>query len=322
MTRFLSVTTASLVVASFAVLAVGCAPKEEDDAERFREALPVQDEVALRVPSNQGTTSSTSQGLRIATAGSTNASTNATYYELTREFTAGVDGATALILGGVWAIVHLPPTTIEPKRAVWGPGQANALEPAVWRFTVNEVGDKEYDYVLEGQPKAGGTWLPVLRGHGYGKERTEHKQGWFSVDNDNYRALEPTRGKDYGTTKITYDLRQLPATILAELRPGDGRGFVDFKVTHDVGGAGSITITGQGDLDDSKATKMEDIAIVSRWASDGSGRADASLANGDMPQKVEATECWSTAFARVYYKDTVDYEAPTGDVTQCSFAAK
>lgn len=320
MARILSVCAASLALVSISLVGgTGCAP-QEDDAERFREALPHQEEVALRVPGTNGT-ASTSQALRIATTPveGQGVAGNAKYYQLTRDLTAGVDWATAVILGGIWAIVHTPPTTLEDKRAVWGPGAANALEPAVWRFTVTEVGDAEYDYVLEGQPKQGGDWLPVLNGHGYGKSRAEHKQGWFVANNDNYRTLEPTRGKDYGTTKITFDLKQLPATILAELRPGDARGWVDLKVTHDVGGAGSIDIKGTGDLDQSKATKMEDLEILSRWAADGAGRADASLANGDMPLTVDATECWSSTFARVYYKDTVDFEPATGDVASCKF---
>jgi hypothetical protein len=306
-----------IVVLSFvlAAFANGCTAAS-DDADRFREPIPVKEEVALAVPNG---TATTRQGLRIATVPTLGEV--ARYYRLTRDLTSGVDGVTALILGGVWAIVNTTPTSIEPKKAVWGPGSGNALEPAVWRFTVREVGDAEYDYVLEGQSKTGGPWLSVLSGHGYGKSRPEHKQGLFNIDNDAYRTLEPTRGKDEGNAKVTYDLRQLPATIDVELRPDPAKGWIDLHVTHDPQGAGSIRVSGLGDLDDSKLTRLENVELVSRWTSNGSGRADVALANGDLPFAVEATECWSPTFTRVYYKDSVNFEPPIGEASSCSLAA-
>ncbi|MBX3207852.1 MAG: hypothetical protein KF764_22590 [Labilithrix sp.] len=316
----MKVVALAFVVSALSAFANGCAVPASEEAERFREALPLQQEVALRVPGAANATNATkpkSGGLRIATG--TGAGATARYYQFTRDLTGAVDFGTAVILGGIWAIVHSAPTTLEPKKAVWGPGAGNALEPAVWRFTVNEVGDAEYDYVLEGQPKAGGAWLSVMKGHGYGKSHPEHKQGWFEVDNDAYKTLEPTRGNDEGKTKVTYDLKQLPATIAVELRPDAAKGWADVKVTHDQAGSGSVEITSLGDIDESKATALEDIHLLSRWTSEGSGRADISMSNGDLPFTVDATECWSSSFARVYYKDTVDFEPNTGDASVCAF---
>jgi hypothetical protein len=306
-----------IVALSFVLCAFGngCTANT-DDADRFREPIPAKEEIALAVPNG---TSTTSQGLRIATTPTPGEV--ARYYRLTRDLTSGVDGVTALILGGVWAIVSTTPTSIEPKKAVWGPGSGNALEPAIWRFTVREVGAAEYDYTLEGQSKSGGPWLAVLAGHGYGKSRPEHKQGYFDIDNDAYRTLDPMRAKDDGKAKVTYDLRRLPATIDVELRPDPAKGFIDLHVTHEEQGAGSIRVVGLGDLDDSKTTRLENVNLVSRWTSNGSGRADVALANGDLPFAIDATECWSPTFARVYYKDTVNFEPAVGELTSCSLAA-
>jgi hypothetical protein len=305
-----------LVASAASAFGNGCAASA-DEAEKFREALPLQEEVALRVPGNASGMATRTQGLTFATGDTTPGA--ARYYQMTRDLTGAVDFGTALMLGGIWAIVHTTPTSIEPKKAVWGPGAGNALEPAIWRFSVTEVGDAEYDYVLEGQSKGGGAWLSVLNGHGYGKSRPEHKQGWFKADNDAYKLLEPARSRDEGTTKVTYDLRQLPASIAVELRPGGTKGWADVLVTHDVAGAGSVAIKGLGDLDPLKTTKLEDIQLLSRWGSNGAGRADVVFRNGDLPFTVDATECWSTSFARVYYQDTVNFEPQSGDPKVCSF---
>jgi hypothetical protein len=320
--RFASLLLTSAALGSFAA---GCAIKP-DDSERFREAIPTQEQVALRVPGaeamNTGSVGKTSIRIKTDPGSVTNAGdATARYYRFTRDMTNAVDFGTAVILGSVWSIVHTEPTSIDAKTAVWGPGAASALEPAVWKFTVKEVGTAEYDYVLEGQPKAGGAWLTVMQGHGFGKASPQHETGWFEWNNDNYRTLDPARAKDDGTTKVTYDLKKLPATIAVELRPSASKAWADVTVIHQDAGAGSVEITALGDLDDSKATQLEDIHLLSRWTAKGSGRADIEMKNGDLPFTVTARECWSESFARVYYEDTVSFEPKTGTETACALPA-
>lgn len=319
--RFASLLSVSVVSGSFAA---GCATNP-DDSERFREAIPTQEQVALRVPgaeaANTGSVGkqSFSGGLRIATL--PGADPTARYYRFTRDITNAVDFGTAVILGSVWAIVHTDPTSIDAKTAVWGPGAASALEPAVWKLTVKEVGAAEYDYLLEGQPKGGGAWLTVMQGHAYGKSSPQHETGSFEWDNDNYRKLDPARAKDDGKTKVSYDLKKLPATIAVELRPSASKAWADVTVTHQDAGAGAVEITGLGDIDDTKTTQLEDVHLLSRWTSKGAGRADIELRNGDLPFTVTARECWSESFARVYYEDTVSFEPASGAESACALPA-
>jgi hypothetical protein len=319
MASWAKVLVAACTVTTIGALgAVGTGCTVKDDADRFREAIPQSEDVALNVPSG-GSGATTTKGLHIATNGPTDST--ARYYRFTRDTTRVVDLTTGVILGVIWAVVNQPPTTIDAKHAVWGPGGGdNALEPLVWRFTVTEVGDAEYDYALEARPKAdpGADFIAVLTGHGYGESRPEHRTGWFQADNDAARELDPDENHDEGTTKVIYDLRQKPATIKVELRPGADEGYADVLVTHDAGGAGSVEISGLGDIDDSKATKLEDLHLLSRWDTTGAGRADIEMNGGDLPFTVDASECWSSSFARVFYKDTVDYEPPTGDPSACS----
>ena len=319
MIRFLKPCAFSVVITAVTAVTSGCTPTE---ANRFREALPVGEDIALRVPGETSAgTGKTSQGLHIAT--NTPAGTSARYYQMTRGLTASVDLATAVILGGIWTIANTEPTSLEDRKAVWAPTTASGLQPAIWRFVVTQVGDAEYDYALEGQPRAGGAWSAALTGHGYGKSRPEHKMGWFKADNDAYRKLEPALATEGGTTKVTYDLRTTPATIAVELRPHAdlADGWIDLAVTHLAGGAGSVTIGGLADIDEKSASRVEDIRLVSRWAADGSGRADVVMKGGDLPFVVDASECWSSSFVRVFYKDTVDFEPATGAAASCTFPA-
>ena len=133
-TRVLGVFVTAFSIGAFGA---GCTV-QKDEGDRFREAVPESEDVALKVPGAQGGSAQT-KGLRIATNGTTSAT--ARYYRFTRDMTSAVDLGTAIILGGVWLIVHSEPTSVDSKHAVWGPGQGNALDPVVWRFTVTEVGE-------------------------------------------------------------------------------------------------------------------------------------------------------------------------------------
>jgi hypothetical protein len=308
-----------------AAMLVGCSASSED-AARFREAVPQGDDVALRVPGGAAATGTTTQGLRIQSPGAaTGPSSDAKFYAFTRDLTRDVDRTTAGILGAVWALVSTPPTTLEDKRAVWGPGSSSALEPNEWRLVVTEVGAGEYTYAFEGRPKAGGDFRGVLTGKGFAVSHPSHKAGSFEVDHEVYRALEPTAAKpqDEGRTKVTFDLAKAPATIAVELRPGAAKGWIDVQVAREPAGAGRVDIRALTNVDGSASTQLEDVTIASRWDASGAGRADVVMEKGDFASlSLKATECWSASFSRVYYEDTVGSEAKIGDASACVVAAK
>jgi hypothetical protein len=296
---------------------------QADDAERFRDPIPQANDAKTGVPGTSGA-SAKSQSLRPMDT-PLGGTSYAKYYQLTRDVADGIDGGTAWVLTLVWAIVHSTPTSIEPHKAVWGPGNGDALSPVVWRFTVIEVGDKEYDYRLDGRPKGSSSeadFKTVLSGHGWGKTRPEHRQGTFTLDFDASHALDPVRSKDTGTAKVAYDLRQYPETINVDITSTDKTRYGTLGVTHQADASGAVDITMHDDLDPSKTTKLEDVVLHSRWDPTGAGRGDAQIRGGDLPATtsvVQASECWNSAFARVYYKDSADYEPPAGNASACVF---
>jgi hypothetical protein len=299
--------------------APGCMIKTEDDASRFRQAIPASSDVKLSIP-KEGATSTTAS---FHTKGGDSPTAYAKYYRFTRDMADAVDWGTAEILGLVWIIVHSPPTHVTAKQAVWGPGNGNALDPVVWRMTVTEVGDDEYDYVLAGRPKASTSeadFRPILTGHGWGEKHPMHRKGTFAWDNDAYRSLDAARAKDDGNVKVDFDLRTYPATIVAEAHtPKDEKGWFKVGVTHEKNGGGAVDISALGDVDDSKATKLENVTLHSRWNETGAGRADVEITGGDAPSTIDASECWSSSFFRVYYKDTISFEPASGDESSCAF---
>jgi hypothetical protein len=296
---------------------------QADEAERFRDPIPQSGDVATGIPGTSGA-GAKAQSLHLMDLPGSGAS-YAKYYQMTRDMADGVDEGTGWVLALVWAIVHSPATQVGLHTAVWGPGNGDALSPVVWRFTVNEIGDREYDYKLEGRPKGStneADFKAVLTGHGFGKTRPEHRQGDFTLDFDASHALDPARSKDTGTVKVAYDLRQFPATINADLTSSDKASYGSVDVTHQADSSGAVDVKMHADIDPSKTTKLEDVVIHSRWDATGAGRADVQISGGDLPAttpEVQASECWNAGFARVYYTDSANIEQPAGNETACVF---
>jgi hypothetical protein len=317
-----------LLVVSLALasLGTGCVV-QNDEAARFREAIPESDDVAIALPRSSGGATTKSLGAKEGTA----TTSSARYYQFSRDLSDGLDWGTAQILGLVWLIVHQPPTKIEAKKVTWGPG-GDPLDPITWRFVAKEIADREYAYALEGRPKASTSdadFKPILTGHGFGKTHKNHRQGWFAIDNEVKNALDPARAKDTGSVKVEFDLRTYPTTIhaYAQTAADKSKGWFDVTLTRDATRAGNLDIKALGDIEDpgKKDGVLEDVTLFSQWSSTGAGRADVRITGGSLPAtitRVDASECWSSSFARVYYFDSVPIEPTTGAPTACAFTAK
>jgi hypothetical protein len=314
-------------IAAMGIGSQGCTLKTQDSS-RFAEPIPQGSDVALGVPGSPsavGTTAASASELHIdgyPNSGGAVGGDYAFWYAFTRNVTDGVDLGTASILGTISLVVQLPATSTTANEAVWGPG-GDALDPAVWRLTVDEVATDEYDYHLDARPKASTSesdYRALLTGHGYGDASPSHRSGWFQIDQDAYNALEPLRAHDSGTVKVTYDLRAFPKTIEADVKHTADAAWFDFVVTHDADGSGAVSANANGDISTPPDGTYETITLESRYDSTGAGRADVEVTGGDLgTQTVDSSECWGTTFAESYYTDDASWRPTSGDVAACVF---
>jgi len=321
-----------------ACLLPGCLLEKQDDGQEYREALPLREAVVVAGPETGDAAGTKTASISKPQAdGPLGRRDYAKWYGFTRAVRGGVNLVTAGVLGSVWTLVHLEPTAIVDGEATWGP-YTDALEPVTYRFRVTRVARGEYDYVLEGRPKTSDSdadYRAVLSGHGYGKAHPDHGQGDFSIDLSAAHELDPVaHADDSGTVRIVHDLprdidaggKGLPRTITATVEPDPAVNPESFRVTSkaELDGTGSLHVDAKSDVDDSKATALEDVTIDSRWRADGAGRADIVIAGGDIPADpgtVSAVECWGADFMRSYYADSIDFEQAQGDQTACVYDA-
>ncbi|MFO7179437.1 MAG: hypothetical protein DIU78_012125 [Pseudomonadota bacterium] len=331
-------THTALLLTTLSLLSAGCTIRQpsDDDVSEYREALPKADHVRVAGPETQGTEKAqTAYGAAdaglLADAREPEVDV-AQWYSFTRNVRDGVNVVTGVILGSLWLVVHTRPSEVGSDYAVWGP-YTDALDPVARRLRVERVAEDEYEYRLEGRPKSSDSeddYRTILFGKGYGRPHDEHGDGFFTIDLDVARALDPGRhAKDSGTITITHDLtrspdrrlRALPRTIVAEIDP-KGESFLTIHSTAAEDGSGEIEIDARADTDASGTTALEDLAMHGRYRADGAGRADVTVANGDVPAGIGAvtlTECWGTDFTRVYYSDSIELHPTEGDATACAF---
>jgi hypothetical protein len=312
----------------------GCALQKKDDADEFRDAVPQSEAVSLSGPDNGSGSTATAAAPPPRGELSTTPSPTpyAKWYGFTRDERDGVNAVTADILGSVWLIIQSEPSAVAQDSATWGP-YTDALDPATYRFRATRVAQDEYDYVLEGRPKASTSdadYQAVLTGHGYGKPHPLHGQGTFTIDLDVAKALDPYKHPDdSGSVGVSYalphdfseNLGALPRTISATVTP-QGDAHYTVKSAANVDHTGRIDVQAHVDIDPSMMTKLEDVTVISRWDDTGAGRADITISGGDLPAStpvVNAVECWGTDFMEDYYLDSVGFAPSAGALNACVY---
>jgi len=328
MNKTISMVRAAALVgtAGMALLAQACAPAP--DASKFRDPIPQQGDAALAIAGTHvaGTTAAQSaavgSNIRLAGLGGGGAD-DASFYEFTRQITDGVDTGTFQIVSVIAAVTSYPPSSVNDNEATWGPG-GDSLDPINWRVTVTQVATGEFDYAVDGRPHGDtndADFKAIVTGHGYGKSHPSYRSGSLTVYGDVLHTLDPSQSSS-GTAKITYDARDYPRTVTADLTTSDGSGqWYDATVTHGPDGSGQLLLTALADTSTPADGKNESVDENSRWDASGAGRADLKLTGGDYGgAKVLVSQCWSATFAQSYYTDSVSYQPTAGDAASCAFA--
>jgi hypothetical protein len=326
-----------LGLAGATFLLPGCMLEKQDDGAEYREAVPQREAIVVAGPeADTAADASTASVRRAQATAPVGRSDYAKWYGFTRAVRGGVNGVTAWVLGSVWAIVRIEPSSVKDGEATWGP-YTDALEPVTYRFRVTRVGEAEYDYVLEGRPKAAGdgaSYRAVLSGHGFGKRHEQHGEGEFTIDLSAARELDPFgREKDSGTVRIVHHLPHdlergdaLPRRLEAEVTPDPAveRESYTVQSVANEDGTGSLGVVARADVDEGKTTQLEDVTVDSRWRADGAGRADIVITGGDIPADpgvVSAVECWGADFTRSFYTDSISFAPTEGDSSACVYGA-
>ncbi len=194
-------------------------------------------------------------------------------YVVTRRTSAQLNGMVAAPLDLVWRITRDPPALGADGTAVWGP-LTEALSPAVYRLVVQRTAPGSVRYVVEGRRKDGSDdFRPIVTG------TASADGGEVAMDFTVARALDPVAGIDQdGGMAARYQRAPDHAAVALHIQAGDTGAAYAYTAARD--GSGGMDFGAEVD-------GMGAVAIRSRWAASGAGRADARASDGGA-----RTECW------------------------------
>jgi hypothetical protein len=300
-----------------------------EEGETFRDGLPSKEMVEVKTPAREG------QGLTAAVDAFAQGQQSEAY-AWTRGATVVVNGGTVAVLTLIKEITEHAPTTVEEKKAVWGPHTA-ALSPNTWRLTVNQTGDHHYTYVLEARAKSGtdADFKTILSGShqvavdANGARTKNFGKGNFTLDWDAAQTL-PEHDNNVGRVEVRY-LRPDSASMVTvdadfrQVRDGENpaaRVNADYRYKSTPGSGGEFDFAVKKNVDrGTTRTAAENLTIKSRWKQDGAGRSDIQATGGDLGTvKAQVNECWDTNFASqvllVSYAPAANYGT---EATECAF---
>lgn len=309
------------------LLATGCVVQEEAP-ENLSRAIPTADSVRINLPDSAAREISDAPVNGISSSQNAILGELAEYYVVTRNVTRDLNRGAGWVLTLVHAIVQMPPTTVDGNVYTWGPG-SDALDPADYRLTVTENDNGSFDWSLDGRSKLeeGAVFEAVVFGNAVPGEIAHRGNGSYTLDFDASERVNPIDNDAVGLVTVEYDLEggqgfsTLKMTI--DSRETDAEGIeqdvhFDYDYAEAIDGTGNFSFAINGDLDDD-GSLHESALIRSRWLDTGAGRADVRIQGGDLADVVvEASECWSSNFGRVYYADNQDWMPSEGEETDCS----
>ncbi len=305
-----------------ALLVAACGTQSTDPVQKFRDALPKAETVALGTPQDEGATAGALTAARQPLGETQMAQSE--YAVLSYYLALSVNGGVVWVLSTVRYVTAFPPTTYDETSATWGPWiDEQGLNR--WKLTVTRNGDA-YDWALSAQPgsQPDAAFADLIAGTAYPVDR-DHGSGTFTVNFDAQDALDHGalwQKEDYGQLVVNYDNRQNP-TVGAVFVGGHKRdGDQDPTNDHLMNAAYGFTDAASGGelqiaFDD--LTTTETVALRTRWSAGGAGRGDAHYNGPDgAGGRVDyyESECWagrSQNFAEVY-----DSHPLFGDENLCS----
>jgi hypothetical protein len=307
-----------------------------DDEQDYLDAIPSVDSLDLTIPE------SASKALGEL----------ATLYDETVDFSRDVNFHISGLLSIIDEITSYPPTGHDGETYIWGPWQDpyTPPTPVEMRFDMTRTADQTYDYYLRWRRKdIGGDWTDIWVGHTISSAETARLgQGNFSVDFTSAASLDPTLNET-GSIEVVYDTvtdgRQI-AVNYTEFFDSDedmpAPVTATYQYVNHADNSGTFVFDWFGDIHwetyhGTEYALIEHSWFNTRWMSNGEGRSDVVIHDGDIPNiafddlhatEVDVSECWNDHFLRTFYTENILWDdassspaqgMPEGDESSCAF---
>lgn len=294
--------------------ASGCTWSNDDLV--FLAALPTKAQLETKVPETATTQQPLGQrqdGLSLYGASNT--------YARTRKAASDFNGGLLRVLELVDHVRKQNPSARTKDSRTWGPYSDSKTPDIEARLVITRVADPlHYEWSIDLRRKTESEWFSPITGtylpnatdditRGMGTVRFEAQQnrerGFAGFGDDaTLQWIEVRYATDADPVHVEVDF---------SFRREDFFGFVDewmlkYESKQFEDQSGSLRFDLVGDFVKTGAAN-ETLTFLSRWRTDGAGRADVTAQGGDLASSFKAgIECWNSEFQTVYGFETGDID--------------
>jgi hypothetical protein len=298
MTRLVAIGSALL-----AVVVSSCGGNYSNEDIDFQLALPVQEDIAVRLPAHTVDVPDPSE-----------------YYKITRDVVKAFNGIATAFLSFIDTVRAFPPTERQPGHRVWGP------------FPIREHPGWESRLVIDRAPGAGlvaaftysvdvrtagraGPWIALITGNVHSDGGVRRGEGQMTLSTTAARAAGYPLGDLDGWETLVIDYRTVAFPVSSKMtlvnHPAGQRFVYAYEEAAD--GSGSMVF----DFPTPQFAPFATLAqIRSQWIASGAGRADFRVVEG-LRARARGIDCWGADTRSTYVLRELDPAKNLGTAATC-----
>ncbi len=276
---------------------------------------------------------------------------HAKFYTETVQHTRNVNAHILGMLSIIDEITSYPYTSHSGGTYTWGPWQDTGLDQAQARFILDHTGGGTFDYLFQWRPKDSNSdadWTTVWEGRVEASADTARRGiGHFSIDFDAASAIDWTveeRGQivtDYDTVSDGREINLEFVNFIGDDAEDDTQPLnAEYFYHNRADNSGYFVYEWYLDIfaEDASDNQNEHAWFNTRWQTDGAGRTDVVIGEGDIAdfepipgvgvESFNSAECWGSDYLRTYFAEGAvgdngqDYTNPDdveGSESDCVF---
>ena len=293
------------ILTTLCLISLGaCTTGPGDD---YRDVLP-DDRLLVSLPADQG-------GARTA------AGDMSEYYALTADVTHDINTLISEVLTGIGGITDFEPTWSDDTAdtALWGPWEDGDVNARLW---IQRHDDGSHSWALDAKPLTDGDdgYVPIFAGEVDTGGDADTRSGRFAIDFTALYGVNPSGDDVLGAFYVEYDIdgSLVNSTAVFEDFAEDGGEAADAAYVYaQDGDGGSMDLALVADATGNAVPETH--LVRTRWQTNGEGRADVYLTDGDLgPLVYTATECWADDQSVVFFEENYGLTT-SGDMSICAF---
>jgi hypothetical protein len=314
-----------LACVAVAATAAGCWPWDIYADEEFKQALPRQEDLVVRI-GEQDLDDGTSQQAEldpyadcdeccVEEIGGEQWYVSGEIYEITRAAKWYINGGLVATFAWINAILEYPFTEETADGYLWGPWR-ESLSRIEFRFAMDKTAAGEFSFRLEGRninAPADDPWVVVVEGDVVTGSQPHRGAGTIVFDYGAIHSVDVSHPTpDAGVITYDFDVREYPCLVdvtIAGFEPWDGEivnAVYQYRRLSE-GMAGELGFEAEADVwpEEDPDGVSETLEVLSRWTATGEGRAGAQVSGGSLAGENVASftlsECWADS-AGLYYQ--------------------